>query len=86
MVPLNDQTESRFNGDKIWRWILRLTFVTAAISISWFTSHVTVPCLFVTQSVIETVTTAVVDTVISIGPVNTLCNRLYYYNLEPSYI
>lgn len=79
MLLLNYQTEIRFIGDKIWRWILRLTFVAATISISWFTSPVTVPSLFVTWRVIKTVTTAVVGTVISIGPFNTLCNRSYYY-------
>lgn len=53
------------------------TLVTVGVRISQFTSPVTMTCRFVTWRVVQTVTTAVVDTVISIGTIVTLCNNLY---------
>lgn len=52
-----------------------LTFTTENVVISRFTSFVTVTSLFITWRVIQTVTTTVVDTTITIGPDFTLYNR-----------
>lgn len=56
-------------------FLFLLTFFTVIISISLYTSPLTVSRLFVTWSVVQTVATTVVDTVVSIGPVITLCNN-----------
>ena len=54
---------------------LLLTFNAERVSISWFTSPLTLPSLFVTRRVIQTVTAAVVNTVIAIGSILTYCNE-----------
>lgn len=51
------------------------TFATEYICVSSFTSFVTKSRTFVTRRAVYTVTTAVIDTVITIGPVITLCNN-----------
>lgn len=48
------------------------TFAAVVISVTRFAPFVTVASLFVTWSIIQTVTTAIADTVITIGPVITL--------------
>lgn len=53
------------------------TFSTVTISISLFTSFVTVTSLFVTWRVFQTMTATVVDTAITIGTVNARFNSLY---------
>lgn len=59
----------------IYRSVSVFTFAAVIAGISQVTSLVTLPSLFVTWIVVQTVTTTFVDTVISIGTVNTLCNN-----------
>lgn len=53
------------------------TLAAVIVCISRVTSFFTVSSLFVTQRVVQTVNTTVVDTLISIGPGITLCNISY---------
>lgn len=57
--------------------VYEYTFGALRVCISRTTSLVTLPSLFVTWKVVQTVTTTVVDTVVPIGPVITICNILY---------
>lgn len=58
-----------------------LTSVAQYVSIPWFASPFTVTSFFVTRRVIQTVTTAVVDTVVTICAVLPFCSneKLYLY-------
>ena len=56
-----------------------LTSVAQCVGISRFTSRVTVPILFITWRVIPTVTTTVVDTVITICSILTFCSNEELY-------
>ena len=53
--------------------MILLTFLAKCVGISRFTSHVTVSSLFVTRRAIQTVTTTVVNTVV------TICSIITYY-------
>ena len=59
---------------------LLLTFSAERVSKSCFTSPVTLPSLFVTRRVIQTVIATVVDTVIIIGSILTYCNENNKFN------
>lgn len=73
MMQLNYQTENILTCTCIYTLIDKCTFGTFTVSISRFTSSVTMSSLFVTWRVIQTVTITGVNTVISIGPVFTFC-------------
>lgn len=55
-------------------WQFQYTFATIRVGISRVTSSITMTSLFVTWKVVQTMTTTVVHTVISIGPVITFYN------------
>lgn len=58
------------------------TLAAEIVCISRVTSFITMTSLFVTCRVVLTVTTTVVDTVISKAANITLCNRLHSYNVK----
>lgn len=66
------------------------TVTASSVCISRVTSPVTMTSLFITWKVIQTVSTAVADTLITISSVRTLCNKTFgrilckhYPNMKP---
>lgn len=56
--------------------IVKFTYATVSVCVSRITAPVTLTRQFVTGEIITTVTTTVLVTTITIGPVITFCNRL----------
>lgn len=66
----------------VFLYIYKYTCATGRVCVSRFTSPVTLTSRFVTWRVVQTVTTTVVVTIITIGPFITLCNILYLYEVK----